>query len=239
MPDKKLKIKNQKSKINTAAKPTTAPRSGLGLSVPVYSLAGATAGSLILPKEIFGAKVNNNLLAQALRVYTVNQQGHHSNTKTRGEVAGSTRKIFKQKGTGRARHGSITAPIFVGGGIALGPKSRKTVLELPQKMKKAALVSALSQRVAGKEALGMQGLEKASGKTKQMAQLLQKLGKKSLLIVADSSSKEALRALRNIKSVKLLPAEDINAFDVVRYQSLVLTKEAVEKLQQRLGGKSK
>lgn len=86
------------------------------LSAPVYSLAGTESGSLDLPKEVFGVKVNKNLLAQAVRVYSNNQKGHWSHTKTRGEVTGSTRKIFKQKHTGRARHGSIKAPIFVGGG---------------------------------------------------------------------------------------------------------------------------
>src|SRR3989344_1873864 len=101
---------------------------------------------MALPKEIFGQEVNTKLLAQAMRVYMTNLKKFTASTKTRGEVRGSTAKIYRQKGTGRARHGAITAPIFVGGGIVFGPKPRKVVLDLPKKMKKAALLAALSDK---------------------------------------------------------------------------------------------
>lgn len=195
-------------------------------SIPVYSLTGRAAGTMALPKEIFGAKINKNLLAQAVRVYETNQKGHFGSTKTRGEVQGSTAKIYRQKGTGRARHGAIRAPIFVGGGITFGPKPRKVRLTLPQKMKKAALISALSSKMADKQILGLSGLEKATGKTKEMAKLLDKLAVKNGLII--TSEKNVSRAVRNISGIFTQAVSQINAYEVLKHQKLLLTKEALE-----------
>lgn len=210
------------------------------LSVPVYSLAGRASGTLSLPKDIFGAEVNKKLLAQAVRVYSTNQKMITASTKTRGEVRGSTAKIYRQKGTGRARHGAITAPIFVGGGIVFGPKPRKVRLELPQKMKKVALISALSSKVKDQAILGVSGLEKATGKTKEMFQLLNKISSKdktvkSALIVAGGKMDNVVRAARNIPGINVLPVNMINAYEVLRHDLLVFTKDAIEKLVQLKG----
>lgn len=221
-----------------AEKKAPAKTKSVGLSVPVYSLSGTAAGNLDLPKEVFGAKVNDNLLAQAIRVYTNNQKGHWSNTKTRGEVSGTTKKVYKQKHTGGARHGSKKAPIYVGGGIALGPKARKVVLELPKKMKKAALISALSQRAAQEAVFGLSGLDKATGKTKEMAVLMSKLGKKSTLVIGDKSTDQVVRAIRNLPRVDFLEAGQVNVFEVINHQSILLTKEAVERLQDKVTKKA-
>src|SRR3989344_6029979 len=163
MPDKKLKIKNSKLKIETkssakdgkvarvrvsSASKTTKKGS---LFAPVYDLKGAKSGTLALPKEVFGTKVNNSLMAQAVRVYLANQRQGNATTKTRGEVQGSSKKIYRQKGTGRARHGSLRAPIFVKGGIVFGPKPRDFSLDLPKKMKRKALFSSLSAKAADSE----------------------------------------------------------------------------------------
>lgn len=223
-------------RIATSPAAPTRPSTGskAGFSVPVYSLLGKEAGTLDLPKSIFGAEINKALLSQALRVYLNNQKGHHSHTKTRGEVEGSTRKIYKQKGTGRARHGGIRAPIFVGGGIALGPKSRQALLDLPKKMKKAALISALSQKLLDKDIFAVSGLEKATGKTSEISKFLKGLGRKSVLIVSEKSNELAKRASQNIKGINLIAAEDINTFEVIRAQSLIFTKGAVEALEKRV-----
>ncbi|MBI4037329.1 50S ribosomal protein L4 [Candidatus Daviesbacteria bacterium] len=205
-----------------------------GLSVPVYALDGKAAGSMILPKEIFGAKVNKALLTQAVRVYTSNQTAHFGNTKTRGEVKGSTRKIRSQKGTGGARHGGIRAPIFVGGGIAMGPKYRKVSLDLPKKMKKAALVSALSSRALDREIVGLVGWDKATGKTKQMQVLFDKLGKKNILLISGQSQEKANRAAKNLPGLEVILADNLNALEVIAHQTLVLTKDAIEKLELRM-----
>ena len=214
------------------AKPTI--KRSTGLSVPVYSLTGRAAGSLTLPKEIFGVKVNKSLLSQAIRVYTTNQKNFLAKTKTRGEVEGSTAKIWRQKGTGRARHGGIRAPIFVGGGIVFGPKVRKVRLELPKGMKKVALISALSAKMEDKGVLGLSGLDKATGKTKEMFKLLTKINGdkkvKSTLIVVSGKSDNVVRAVKNISGVNILSSNMINAYEVLRHEMLLITKDAVETL---------
>lgn len=225
MPAKKSSIVNVKLSI---VKPQT------NLSIPVYSITGAASGSLTLPKEVFGQEVNKGLLAQAVRVYTANQKNYTASTKTRGQVQGSTVKIYRQKGTGRARHGANTAPIFVGGGITFGPKPRKVVLDLPKKMKRAALISALSDKANEKLAIAVDNVEKLTGKTKQVTQFLQKVmdkNTKSALIVTASAEKNLQQAVRNIPNVTVLSANLINIYEVLRHQTLILTKDAVSKLE--------
>ncbi|MDP3733208.1 MAG: 50S ribosomal protein L4 [Candidatus Daviesbacteria bacterium] len=200
------------------------------LSVPVYSLAGRASGTLSLAKEIFGQKVNKKLITQAIRVYSTNQKHLTGSTKTRGEVEGSTAKIYRQKGTGRARHGAVRAPIFVGGGITFGPQPRKVRLRLPQKMKKAALYSSFAVKVQDKKILALSGLEKASGKTKEIASWLQKVKVDNALIVTGEKNNNAVRASRNIPNVSILPFNLINVYQVLKHDFLIVTKEALEKL---------
>lgn len=205
-------------------------RKSASLSVPVYSLQGRAAGNLSLSKEVFGVNINNALLTQALRVYSFNQKKITASTKTRGEVKGTTAKMYRQKGTGRARHGAETAPIFVGGGIVFGPKPRKISLKLSQKMKKSALISALSSKVKDNEVIGLTGLEKAVGKTKEIVKLLDKINTKSALIVTDQKLDKVIRASNNLSQVKVQSVEMLNAYEVLKYQKLLLTKGAAEKL---------
>ncbi len=239
MPSKKV-TKNKKQVITKQTVKTVvkvvAPRTSR-LSVPVYSLTGRSTGKLSLPKEIFGIPVNEKLLAQALRVYMTNQKTLPGSTKTRGQVEGSTAKIYRQKGTGRARHGSIRAPIFVGGGIVFGPKMRKVRLDLPKKMKKAALLSALSSKVNDQDITGVSGLEKATGKTKEIVKLTQNLKLKTALIVTGEKMDNIARAARNIKEVTVLPVNQLNAYEVLRHQSLLISKEAVGRLTGKVTGK--
>ena len=211
------------------AKKVTAPKV-TGMNVPVYSIVGTSSGTLALPKEFFGAKVNKALLTQALRVYISNQKTHPGSTKTRGEVKGSTAKIYRQKGTGRARHGAIRAPIFVGGGITFGPKPRKAALSLPQKMKKAALISALSSKMSEKLVAGVTGLEKATGKTKEVVKFLEKVKGKNALIVTREKVDTAVRAARNIPGTNVLSVNQLNAYEVYKHQNLFFSKEALEGL---------
>lgn len=227
-----MPVKQVASKKET--KTTITSKVSSSLAVPMFSLKGENVGSLVLPEEIFAAGVNKSLLAQSLRVYSTNRKSHWSNTKTRGEVAGSTRKIYRQKGTGHARHGAVTAPIFVHGGIALGPKTRKTILDLPKKMKQQALISALSQKMAEKEVVGIVDLDSATGKTKQMVSLFTTLAKNSALIVIGNEQEMAKRAVQNIEGFKIIAAPDLNSYEVIKYQSLMLTREALDQLQQRL-----
>ncbi|MBI2040017.1 50S ribosomal protein L4 [Candidatus Microgenomates bacterium] len=222
------KTASQAKRGEQVTKPT---RKASGLPVPVFSLTGRAAGTMNLPKETFGAKVNKKLLAQAVRVYMANQKKFTASTKTRGEVRGSTAKVFRQKGTGRARHGAIRAPIFVGGGIVFGPKPRKVKLNLPKKMRRAALVSALSSKMNDKNVMGLSGLEKASGKTKEFSRLLKKVNSpKGALIVTGEKNDKVVRAVNNIPGVDVLPASLINAYEVVKHNMLLITKEAADVL---------
>ncbi len=207
-----------------------APRKLTGLSVSMYSLAGKAVGTLALPKEVFGQKVNKKLLTQAIRVYSVNRKTLPGSTKTRGEVEGSTAKIYNQKGTGRARHGALRAPIFVGGGIVFGPKPRRARLELPQKMRKAALVSALSSKMEDKNVIGLSGADKATGKTKEIAELIKNLELKSTLIVVGDKMNNVVRASKNIVNLRILPVTQLNAYEVLKHKSLIIAKEALARL---------
>ncbi len=235
-----LRAKRSNPKKEIATKPAASRNdkkvsSRISLSVPVYSLAGRTSGTMSLPKEIFGAPVNKQLLSQAVRVYMTNENVLPGNTKTRGQVEGSSAKIYRQKGTGRARHGSIRANLFVGGGIVFGPKRRKVILDLPKKMKKAALISALSSKASDFKVYGLSGIEKSSGKTKEIFDLLGKIsgkGKKlNALIITAGKQDNVFRAVANIPSVTTLPANLINTYEVLKHDLLLLTKEAAEKLE--------
>src|SRR3989338_2536944 len=204
-------------------------------SVPVVDLTGKRKGSVELPKEIFGANVNEKLIAQAVRVYLVNQRQWTASTKTRGEVTGSTRKIYRQKGTGRARHVSITAPIFRGGGIVFGPRVRGFSLKLSKQMKKKALSSALAQKLLDQK-VSVVDLEGVSGKTRELAQLfknlklLDKEKKDNQVLFVSASKGEAKRAARNIRGITVSNVESINTYEVLANKYLILARDAVPNL---------
>ncbi len=180
-----------------------------------------------LPKELFGAKVNEKLLAQAVRVYLANQREGSAKTKTRGEVEGSTRKIYRQKGTGRARHGSIRAPIFVGGGIVFGPVVRDYHLKLNKRMKRVALVSALSARKADTAVIG--ALDTVEPKTKEVAALVSEAhAKGSILLVVSKDAPNLVRAARNIQGLDIIQATDLHPFAILTHKSIVFTKKSLE-----------
>jgi large subunit ribosomal protein L4 len=206
------------------------------VSVEVVGVDGKVTGKISLPGEIFGEKLNKALLAQAVRVYLANQRQGNASTKTRGEVDGSTRKIYRQKGTGRARHGSVRAPIFVKGGIVFGPKPRDFSLSLPQKMKRKALFSALSAKVADNELLVIDGLAAIEAKTKNFAQMLISLGmadkKQKLLFVTGGDTVSILRAGRNVSGVSFLPSKQINTYEVLAAGRLVVMKEAIDEIKE-------
>lgn len=218
-----------KIKVETKIKKTS-------LSLSVFGVDGKVSGEMQLPKEIFGAKVNENLLAQTVRVHLANARSGTLSTKTRGEVEGSNRKIYAQKGTGRARHGSIKAPIFVGGGIVFGPKPRDFSLKLPQKMKLQALISSLSDKFNQKRLFLLDDLENFKAKTQEMMNLLSKLnlemkkGKLSLptLLVCDQKYQKLILASRNISNLALTPPKLLNSYQILTHKNIIFTKSALE-----------
>lgn len=236
------KIKAQKTVVKKEVKKVTEAKTEakvtVSLSAPVFSLAGEKSGTVTLPKEVFGAKINKALMAQAVRVYLANQRLGTVSTKTRGEVDGSSRKIYKQKGTGRARHGTLRAPIFVKGGVAHGPKPRDYSLKLPQKMKRVALISALSFKQKEGEIKVLSGLEKIGPKTKIMSTLLNKVSgegqKRRTLLITSANPKDLVnvyKASRNIKNVEVLNADFLNVYEVLKHKNLLLMKEAIAVLE--------
>lgn len=208
------------------------------LSAPGYTKSGTRGKAIPLPKEIFGQEPNETLLAQAVRVYLSNQRKARAKTLRRGEVRKSTRKIWRQKGTGRARHGAASAPIFVGGGIAHGPRGIENYQKkLPAKMRKKALVSALSAKQEAGELL-IADLERIEPKTKNVAGLLKKIDAAQATIVQGGSD-NLWRAARNIEGINLIPALQLTAYDVLTANKLVFTKEGLSALEKRLkGGKN-
>jgi large subunit ribosomal protein L4 len=207
-----------------------------GLSVPMYDAKGVKAGSFDLPKEVFGAKINDALMAQAVRVYLANQRQGNAHTKSRGEVSLTTKKWFRQKGTGRARHGAQSAPIFVGGGVAHGPRKHDFSLNMPQKMRKAALLSALSMKAKDGEIKVVSGFTKIEPKTKLMNQVVEKItedkkGKSKILLITSANPKElpnVYRAGRNIKNIDIMSANLLNTYEILKHKNLLLMKESVE-----------
>lgn len=189
--------------------------------------------------EVFGAVVNESLLSQAIRVYLSNKRQGTSKVKTRGEVIGSRKKIWKQKGTGNARHGAKSAPIFVGGGVAHGPKGIENWnLSLSKMMKRKALITAFSAQA--ENVVVADNLSEIEGKTKNAAQFLDTInvtGKKVLLVL-DANASGVLRAFSNIPEVTVVQDELVNALDIASVESIVMTKAALKNIEARLAVKA-
>ncbi|PIP63707.1 50S ribosomal protein L4 [Candidatus Roizmanbacteria bacterium CG22_combo_CG10-13_8_21_14_all_34_12] len=203
------------------------------LSLSIYSIDGKEQKTIELPKDVFAATENKSLLAQAVRVYLVNQRQGNVKVKTRSEVTGSTRKIYRQKGTGKARHGAIKAPIFVGGGIAHGPKQKDYNLKFNKKEKKLALYGALSIKLKEKKIFGLD--EKAltmNPKTKTVANFLKVLklvGKNNLMILKKISGKNNLvLAMRNISNISFVDVNSLNPYLILKSSSLIFVENALE-----------
>lgn len=201
---------------------------------------------MTLPKEIFAAKVNPRLMAQAVRVYLANQRQAQPKAKTRAEVKRTKAKWYRQKGTGQARHGARSVNLFVGGGVAHGPTgSQNYTLRMSRKMKQAALFSALTSKYQAKEILVVKGLEKATPKTKFMAQVLLDLKlreKKSptakrVLLVLPEIMTDLMRASRNIADLNLAQANLLNTYRVLNGGILIFLPESIAKLKETFLGK--
>jgi large subunit ribosomal protein L4 len=195
---------------------------------------GEKVSQVSLPKEIFGAKVNPALMSQAVRVYLSNQRKAGAKTKTRGEVAGSGIKIWRQKGTGRARHGDRYAPIFVGGGVAHGPTGQENYsLKMSKKMKKKALFSALTRQLKDNHVVFVKGLGQVGSKTKPMVQALGKIsqGAKKVLLILPEKVEAVIRSARNIDGTELVFASLLNPYQVLKNECLVFMEEALPVLE--------
>lgn len=211
------------------------PKSRAGFTIPLYDTSGIKKSDVEVHKVVFGEKENPNLLAQYVRVYLSNQRTGTASTKTRSEVKGSTRKIYKQKGTGRARHGDIKAPVFVGGGITGGPKPRNYSLKMNKKQIRKALYIAFSQQLKNKnivaladEFLGIQA------KTKLIADFLKKIqfDRVSILIlVAKGGRNNFTLAIRNLPFVVVKDIMSVNAYEILRHKKILIVESALPVLE--------
>jgi len=207
--------------------------------VPVYSLAGEVVEHIKISDEVFAVPFNEAVVHQALVRQQANARQGTSSTKTRSEVSGSTRKMFRQKGTGLARAGSRRSPLRRGGGIIFGPKPRSYRQAMPKKMRQLALRCTLSAKAKDKELKVLKELKLEQPRTKEMVQILAALGvDSSVLIVTDEPEDNVVKSARNLRGIKTMPASVLNVVDILSYKILLMTVAAVRKAEQLWGEKS-
>src|SRR3990172_1102026 len=207
------------------------------MQVDVVNMSGQKVSSLTLPGEIFDRKVSPSLMAQAVRVYTEHLHRGTRKTKHRGEVARTTAKVWRQKGTGRARHGSRKAPIFVGGGIAHGPRGVTAAsLKLTKKMRRLALFGALTDKVSERAMIAVNDLTRLLPKTREAYTFLQKVGvempTKRVLLVVDKPYENVGLAVRNLANVSLAQARQLDFYQVLMAWKVMMTPASVEVLKE-------
>lgn len=202
-------------------------------NIKVYDMRGKTVGEMELSEKIFGAEFNEPLVHQAVVTRLANERQGTKGSLTRTEVRGGGIKPWRQKGTGRARQGSIRAPQWIKGGVVFAPKSRDFSKKMNITAKRNALFSAISKKFADGEMLVVDKLVLEQAKTKEMVQFLQALNlDKRTLLVMDNQDQDVILASRNIQKLQTLPVEQISTYEVVANQKIVLTKGAVEKMQE-------
>lgn len=202
--------------------------------ITVYNLEKKKVASLPLPEGWDQVKRREGLVHQVVVQQMTNKRAGTAKVKSRHEVKGSTRKIYRQKGTGRARHGDIKAPLFVGGGQAFGPKPHDWCRVIPKKMRQQALLSLLLERLKADKILIVDRLEIADLKTKKAAEAFKKLGVEDALVVLNKDSKDVGRAIRNLKSFTVADAASVSVLDVLSRRSLIFTKASFEELKGRV-----
>ena len=204
------------------------------MKIDLKTLEGASAGSVELSDEIFGLEPRADLIHRMILWQLAKRQAGTHKTKTRAEIARTGKKIYRQKGTGGARHGSARAPIFRGGGRAMGPVVRSHAHDLPKKVRALALKHALSAKVKAGGLIIVDDVKLAEPKTKVLAERFGKLGVANALIIGGAQVEENFaRAARNIPNVDVLPVQGINVYDILRRDTLVLSKAAVDALEAR------
>jgi large subunit ribosomal protein L4 len=207
------------------------------VEVPVYSVTGEVIKNIEISDEVFAVPFNQAVVHQAVVRQQANARQGTASTKTRGEVTGSTRKLFRQKHTGLARAGSRRSPLRRGGGITFGPKPRSYRQDMPKKMRQLALRCALSAKVRDEELMVLEELKFDQPKTKGMAGILAALGvDSSALIVTSEPEENVVKSSRNLAGVKTMPANILNIVDILSYKMLLMTEAAVHKAEQLWGG---
>lgn len=202
--------------------------------IQVLDKSGKATAEMNLPKEVFSYPVKDHLLYEAVISHRANKRAGTASTKTRSEVRGGGRKPWRQKGTGRARVGSIRSPLWRKGGVTFGPKPRSFYFNLPKQAKKNALKSALAMKYAERELIILKKLEFKEPKTKEGAKLIQNFNLDSALIVDSDDNKNLFLSLRNIPKIKAIDYHQVSTYDILKHKWLVFTQQAFESLMEKL-----
>ena len=201
-------------------------------TVNVLNTQGSIVGEIELSEEIFGAEINVPAMHAYVTAYNANQRQGTQSAKTRAEVSGGGKKTWRQKGTGRARQGSTRSPQWTHGGVVFAPKPRDYRMSLNKKLKRVALKSALSSKVASDKLVVLDALELSAAKTKEMVKVLANLKLTNALIVLPENDDTVIRAARNIPGVASTTVGTLNTYEVLKYNAVVITKAAVEKVEE-------
>ncbi len=204
------------------------------MQTEIKTLDGGSAGSTDLPDDLFGMAPRADIIARVVQWQLAKRRAGTHRTKGMGEVSGTTKKPYRQKGTGNARQGSLRSPQFRTGGVVHGPVVRSHAYDLPKKVRRLGLISALSQKQADGKLVVVEDVAGGSGKTKELAAKLKALGWTSALVVDGAVDDNFARASRNIVGLDVLPTIGANVYDIVRHDMLVLTTAGVDGLKQRL-----
>jgi large subunit ribosomal protein L4 len=200
----------------------------------VYEKDGTETGKLELPEKLFGHDVNEHVIHEAVVSYLANQRQGNASTKERSDVRGGGAKPYRQKGTGRARAGTIRSPIFRGGGVVFGPHPRDYSQKLPKKIKRLALVSSLSSRANEGDIMVIRALEFSEPKTKELAGILKNIevANKKMLVVIEQPNQATVKSARNIPGVKVTQANMVNTYDVMWADKILLTEGAIARMEE-------
>ena len=201
--------------------------------VNMMTIEGKDAGKLKLSDAVFGITPDENAVREVIKNFLANNRQGTQSAKTRGDVRGGGRKPFRQKGTGRARQGSTTDPTKVGGGVAFAPKPRSYSYTLPKKVKKLAMISALSSKAQNKELIVLDKLEIADYRTKDVVEMLKnvKAAKKALIVTADKDEK-VVKSAANIPNVETTNVSRMNVYEIINHTNFIATKAAIEKIEE-------
>ncbi len=201
--------------------------------VALYNMLGEQIGDIELSDDVFGIEVNTHVMYEAVKAYLANQRQGTQSAKTRSEVRGGGRKPWRQKGTGRARQGSIRSPQWKGGGVVFAPKPRDYSIRLPRKIKRLALKSALSAKVKNNEIVVLDQLKMETPKTKDMIKVLGDLNiaKKALIVLPEKDENVVLSA-RNIQGIETCHVSTLNVYNILKYDQFIITKDAVNKVEE-------
>ncbi len=204
-------------------------------NIDVYNKDGEVLKKIRLNKEVFNGKVNKDVLYYYVKVYLANQRQGNADTKTRSDLAGSNKKPWKQKGTGRARAGTRKSPIWRGGGIVFGPHPRSYRLDIPKKVRDIALMSALNSRLNNNNIFVVDKFDLESPKTKTISELFKKLnlGNKVLIGTKDKDD-NVFKSVRNLKKSTAVECQKLNAYEILNHEKLVFTEEAIKDLEKRI-----